>query len=237
MIIVKTASNAGAAFNSAAFESMSIAATLVTANFASVDQGDTPTRDALALNCTAGTEHVVARGLLDLIRSERIVILDDVNDDFAGLSDVTSVSAATINGVPAVAGFHVVDNDSNFTLSAADSGAFVAVRSGNDIKLPTPAVGLNYTFFAAEDIATTDATITSTSDGSTTRALMFGSITDGGTADPIDNDGQLTIEQGTATDSVVIRAYCVSSTITANNNTWLIEGQTGVAASVTPSAS
>ena len=109
MIIVKTASNAGAAFNSVAFESMSIVATTVTANFASVDQGDTPTRDSLALNCTAGTEHVVARGLLDLIRSERIVILDDVNDDFAGLADVTSVNAATINGVPSVSGFHVVD--------------------------------------------------------------------------------------------------------------------------------
>lgn len=235
MIIVKTASNAGAAFNSVAFESMSIAATLVTANFASVDQGDTPTRDALALNCTAGTEHVVARGLLDLIRSERIVILDDVNDDFAGLSDVTSVSAATINGVPAVAGFHVVDKDSDFTLSAADSGAYVAVKSGNDIKLPTPAVGLNYTFFAAEDITSTDATIKSTSDGSSVVALMFGSITDGGAADPIDNDSTLTLNNGTATDSVVIRAYCVGTGTSTNDQTWLIEGQTGATGSVTPS--
>jgi hypothetical protein len=46
----------------------------------------------------------------------------------------------------------------------------------------------------------------------------------------------LTLNAGTATDSVVIRAYCVSSTTTAGANTWLIEGQTGVAASVTPSA-
>ena len=215
---------------------MNVAATLVTANFRTVDSGDTPTRDALALNCTAGKEHEVARGLADLIKSERTIVLDDVNDDFAGLSDVTSVSAATINGVPAVSGFHVVDKDADFTLSAADSGAYVAVKSGNDIKLPTPAVGLNYTFFAAEDIATTDATIKSTSDGSSVVALMFGSITDGGAADPIDNDSTLTLNQGTATDSVVIRAYCVGTGTTANDQTWLIEGQTGVAASVTPSA-
>lgn len=235
MIIVKTASNAGAAFNSVAFESMSIVATTVTANFASVDQGDTPTRDSLALNCTAGTEHVVARGLLDLIRSERIVILDDVNDDFAGLADVTSVNAATINGVPSVSGFHVVDSDSDFTLSSADSGAYVAVRSGNDIKLPTPAVGLNYTFFAAEDIASTDATIKSTSNGSSVVALMFGSITDGGAADPVDNHGTLTLNNGTAKDAVIIRAYCVATGTTADDNTWLIEGQTGATGSVTPS--
>ena len=233
MIIVKTASNAGAVFNSRDFESMNIAATLVTANFRTVDSGDTPTRDALALNCTAGKEHEVARGLADLIKSERTVVLDDVNDDFAGLSDVTSVNAATINGVPAVSGFHVVDKDTDFTLSAADSGALVAVRSGNDIKLPTPAVGLNYTFFAAEDIVTDNATIASTTDGSTTEALMFGSITDGGAADPLVNETTITLAAGTATDTVVIRAYCVGTGTTANDNTWLIEGQTGVAASVT----
>ena len=232
MIIVKTASNAGAVFNSRDFESMTIAATLVTANFRTVDSGDSPTRDALALNCTAGKEHEVARGLADLIKSERTVVLDDVTDDFAGLADVTSVNAATINGVPTVSGFHVVDNDSDFTLSAADSGAFVAVRSGNDIKLPTPAVGLNYTFFAAEDITTTNATIASTTDGSTTAALMFGTITDGNAADPVDNDTTITLNQGTATDSVVIRAYCVGTGVTPNDNTWLIEGQTGVAASI-----
>lgn len=233
MIIVKTASNAGAVFNSTDFESMNVAATLVTANFRTVDSGDTPTRDALALNCTAGKEHEVARGLADLIKSERTVVLDDVTNDFAGLSDVTSVNAATINGVPTVSGFHVVDNDSDFTLSAADSGAFVAVRSGNDIKLPTPAVGLNYTFFAAEDIVTDAATIASTTNGTTTAALMFGSITDGGAADPLVNETTITLAAGTATDTVVIRAYCVGTGTTANDNTWLIEGQTGVAASVT----
>jgi hypothetical protein len=235
MIIVKTASNAGAVFNSRDFESMTIAATLVTANFRTVDSGDTPTRDALALNCTAGTEHEVARGLADLIKSERTVVLDDVTNEFAGLADVTSVNAATINGVPTVSGFHVVDKDDDFTLSAADSGALVAVRSANDIKLPTPAVGLNYTFFAAEDITTTNATISSTTDGNTTEALMFGSITDGGAADPIDNDTTLTLNQGTATDSVIIRAYCVGTGTTTNDNTWLIEGQTGATGSVTPS--
>lgn len=236
MIIVKTASNAGAVFNSRDFESMNIAATLVTANFRTVDSGDSPTRDALALNCTAGKEHEVARGLADLIKSERTIVLDDVNDDFAGLSDVTSVSAATINGVPAVAGFHVVDKDADFTLSAADSGAYVAVRSGNDIKLPTPAVGLNYTFFAAEDIATDAATIKSTSNGSTVTALMFGSITDGGAADPINNDGVLTITTNAA-DNVIIRAYCVATGTSANDNTWLIEGQSGVVSAITPTAS
>jgi hypothetical protein len=233
MIIVKTASNAGAVFNSTDFESMSIAATLVTANFRTVDSGDSPTRDALALNCTAGKEHEVARGLADLIKSERTVVLDDVTNDFAGLSDVTSVNAATINGVPTVSGFHVVDKDTDFTLSAADSGAYVAVRSGNDILLPTPAVGLNYTFFAAEDIVTDAATIKSTTDGTTPAALMFGSITDGGAADPLVNETTITLVAGTATDTVVIRAYCVGTGTTANDNTWLIEGQTGVASSVT----
>ena len=63
MIIVKTASNAGAILNPVAFESMNIAATTVTANFATVDSGDTPTRDSLVVNCTAGKEHAVANDL------------------------------------------------------------------------------------------------------------------------------------------------------------------------------
>lgn len=235
MIIVKTASNAGAVFKSTDFESMNIAATAVTANFSTVDSGDTPTRDSILLNCTAGTEHEVARGLADLIKSERTVILDDVNDDFAGLADVTSLSV-TLNGVPAVRDFHVIDNDSDFTLSAADSGAYVAVRSGNDISLPTPQVGLKYTFFTAEDIVTDSATIVSTTDGTTLEALMFGAITDGGVLDPIDDDNTLTINAGTALESVVIHCYCVGTGTSANDNTWLVEGHTGVAGSVTPSA-
>ena len=101
MIIVKTASNAGAILNPVAFEAMNIAATTVTANFATVDSGDTPTRDSLVVNCTAGKEHAVANDLLQLIRSERTVTLDDVNDDFGGISDVTSLSV-TLNGVPVV---------------------------------------------------------------------------------------------------------------------------------------
>ena len=222
MIIVKTASNAGAAFNSVAFESMSIAATLVTANFASVDQGDTPTRDALALNCTAGTEHVVARGLLDLIRSERIVILDDVNDDFAGLSDVTSVSAATINGVPAVAGFHVIE-PSTGTLSAADSGAIVILNDNVALKLPTPAVGLEYTFVLDTNMGSNTGTITSTTDGSTAEELFFGVIDVANSAVQVTNKDVITFaDAATIGDFVVCK--CVSTSTTGGDPTWFVSG-------------
>lgn len=194
--------------------------------------------NSVALACASGNEADLCAAIAKDAHREGVFVYDDVAGEYAQKA-VTGITSITLNGVPSTgihAQFNVIDNDSDFTLTAAQSGSLVAVRSGNDIKLPTPAVGLSYTFFAAEDITTTDATIVSTSDGSTAATLMFGSITDGGAADPIDDDNTLTLNAGTATDSVVIRAYCVSSTTTAGANTWLIEGQTGATGSVTPSA-
>jgi len=232
MIIVKTASNAGAVFNSRDFESMTIAATLVTANFRTVDSGDTPTRDALALNCTAGTEHEVARGLADLIKSERTVVLDDVTNEFAGLADVTSVSAATINGVPVVARFHVIEPATG-TLSAADSGAIVIVNDDVDLKLPTPAVGLEYTFVLDAAMGANGATITSTTDGSTAEELFFGTIDINNSATPVADRDVLTFAASTATEGDFIECKCVSSSTTGNGPTWFVTGVGDATGSIT----
>ena len=222
MIIVKTASNAGAVFNSRDFESMSIAAQLVTANFRTVDSGDTPTRDALALDCTAGKEHEVARGLADLIKSERTVVLDDVNDDFAGLADVTAVNAATINGVPAVSGFHVIE-PSTGTLSVADSGAIVILNDNVALKLPTPAVGLEYTFVLDTDMGSNTGTITSTTDGSTAEELFFGVIDVNNSAVQVTNKDVITFnDAATIGDFVVCK--CVSTSTTGGGSTWFVSG-------------
>jgi len=222
MIIVKTASNAGAILNPVAFESMNIAGTTVTANFATVDSGDTPTRDSLVVNCTAGKEHAVANDLLQLIRSERTVTLDDVNDDFAGISDVTSLSV-TLNGVPVVKRFHVIEPATS-TLSAADSGAIVIVNDAVALKLPTPAVGLEYTFVLDAAMGGSGATITSTTDGSTAEELFFGSIDVANSALPVADKDVLTFAASTATEGDFIECKCVSSVITGNNPTWFVNG-------------
>jgi hypothetical protein len=232
MIIVKTASDAGAVFNSRDFESMNIATTLVTANFRTVDSGDTPTRDALALNCTAGTEHEVARGLLDLIKSERTVVLDDVNDDFAGLADVTSVNAATINGVPAVSGFHVIEPATG-TLSVADSGAIVILNDDVDLKLPTPAVGLEYTFVLDAAMGANGATITSTTDGSSASNLFFGIVDVNDATVQVANNDVITFVASTATEGDTVNCKCVSATTTTNSPTWLVTGAAEASGSVT----
>ena len=150
MIIVKTASNAGAIFNPTAFESMNVAAELVTANFATVDSGDTPTRDSIALTCAAGTEHVVARGMSDLIRSERTVILAVPNLDFAGLSDVSDVSAS-LDGTPVVNEQKVINvATATRTLLDSESGSLVVIdNDGCAITMPqcdAAAVGQFYDF-------------------------------------------------------------------------------------------
>lgn len=191
--------------------------------------------NSVALACASGDEADLCAAIAKDAHREGVFVYDDVAEEYAQKA-VTGITSITLNGVPSTgihAQFNVIDNDSSFTLTAAQSGSLVAVRSGNDIKLPTPEAGLSYTFFAAEDITTTAATIASTTDGTTTAALMFGSITDGGAADPLVNETTITLAAGTATDTVIIRAYCVGTGTTANDNTWLIEGQTGVVSSVT----
>ena len=137
MIIVKTASNAGAIFNPVAFESMNIAAELVTANFATVDSGDTPTRDSIALTCTATKEHAVANDFLQLIRSERTVTLDGPNLDFAGISDVSAI-AASLDGTPVVNEQKVINvSTATRTLLDSESGSLVVIdANGCAITMP-----------------------------------------------------------------------------------------------------
>ena len=130
--------------------------------------------NSVALSVVSGKENQVVQLLGELARGEGIHVFDDevAGNDFPS-DHISGITSITLNGVPSVgvnSQFRVLDKDSNFTLTSAESGAFVAVRSGNDIKLPTPEVGLAYTFFAAEDIATNAATIVSTSDGSTSRS-------------------------------------------------------------------
>jgi len=233
MIIVKTASNAGAVFNSTDFESMNIAATLVTANFRTVDSGDTPTRDALALDCTAGKEHEVARGLADLIKSERTVVLDAVNGEYAGLSDVTGVNAATINGVPVVSGFHVIEPAADGTLSVADSGAVVVLNDDIDLKLPTPAVGLEYTFVLDAAMGSNGATVTATTDGSTAEELFFGIADVNDATVAIADKDVITFVASVATEGDFVNVKCVSATTTGNNPTWFVTGAGEASGSIT----
>lgn len=238
LFIFKNAANDSIALFGKDLSAIDASSGAVTLYFNSQDSSGADV-NSVALGVTTGEENEVVEFLGQRAKTGGTLHFDDVvtGKNFPH-GDITGITSITLNGVPSVgvnSQFRVLDKDSDYTLTSAESGAMVAIRSGNDIKLPTPEVGLLYTFFAAEDITTTNATIVSTSDGSTGVALMFGSITDGGAADPIDNDSTLTLNQGTATDSVIIRAYCVGSGTTANDQTWLIEGQTGATGSVTPS--
>ena len=222
MIIVKTASNGGAILNPTAFQSMTVAANSVIAFFATVDSGDTPTRDQVELTVDTGKEHATARGFSDLIQSERVVVLDKVNSDYAGLADVSDITV-NINSVPTNRTFNVVTPADGATISAADSGAMVMLGTAIDVKLPAPALGLEYTFVNGDATIATAATVIATSDGSTEKDLFFGHFEVANSNVPVANVGKVTF----SSDSVegdFFTCRCVGTSTTDNDPVWHVFG-------------
>ena len=119
------------------------------------------------------------------------------------------------------------------TLTAGMSGCVVLMSPGDDVKLPTPAVGLHYTFVAVADIASTAATITATTNGSTARDLFFGVVeTNGAPTKTVDKD-VITFVADTATEGDYVEVTCVSATTTANNPTWFYKAYGDAAGAIT----
>ena len=118
-------------------------------------------------------------------------------------------------------------------LTAGMSGCLVLMGPGDDIKLPTPAVGLHYKFIAVANIASTAATITATHDGSSARDLFFGVVeTNGAPTSTVDKD-VITFVADTATEGDYVEVWCVSATVTANNPTWFYKAYGDAAGAIT----
>jgi hypothetical protein len=107
------------------------------------------------------------------------------------------------------------------TLSGSMSGCTLTLADGVDVKLPTPAVGLHYKFVITGSL-TTNATITSTTNGSTAEELMFGIVEVNGapSSSALVKYDVLTFAGGTATAGDVIEVTCISTTTTGGNPTW-----------------
>ena len=119
------------------------------------------------------------------------------------------------------------------TLTAGMSGAVVLMSAGDDVKLPTPALGLHYTFYCPAAISSTAATITSTSDGSTGRDLFTGIVTTNGSPTSTVDKDVITFVADTATEGDYVEVICISATITANNPTWFYRAYGDAAGAIT----
>ncbi len=108
------------------------------------------------------------------------------------------------------------------TLHVSHSGATITVSASVDLKLPTPKLGLKYKFVSVEDTATTNFTVTSTSDGSTGVNLFSGILLNnnaGSTDQKVDVD-VLTFVAGTSTEGDWCEVECVGENVVAGDATW-----------------
>ncbi len=234
IIIAKTAANTGAVFSSDKFESLTIAATSVVANFAVIDHGGT-TRDSLTLSCATGDSQALARGFSDLVKSGRTVILDDIVDDFAGLEGCTGISVS-INGAPVTRNHHVIAAADGDTLKASDSGGIVVMASALDVKLPTPEVGLRYMFLAKTAFSGTNATVLATTNGTTQSDLFFAYHETNDATASVDNANTITFVQGTVAVGDYAICECIDATTTDGNPSWHVRAFTSANNGITITA-
>ena len=119
------------------------------------------------------------------------------------------------------------------TLPAEKSGALVILGTAIDVKLPKPELGLNYKFIFTADLATTDATVISTSDGSTETDMFTGTL-DLATAGPVQNinQGKLTFVKNKIKEGDFCEVTCISESTSANP-VWHFYGTSPTAAAIT----
>ena len=127
----------------------------------------------------------------------------------------------------------VITDPGTSTLTNAQSGAFIPLTDdGRAYKLPTPALGLTYTFILTENLGNA-ATITSTTDGSTASNLFTGILNNAGTStQKIDLD-VITFVNGSAKQGDVVKVTCISTTTTSGNPTWFFEAHCSTSGGIT----
>jgi hypothetical protein len=118
-------------------------------------------------------------------------------------------------------------------VTAAESGSTFAITKvavALNFDLPTPALGLNYTFVQANPaVGGSTVLIRSTTDGTTLVATMGGNL-GAGVANELVGDAAMTTLVNSITfaatsvagDNVTVR--CVSTNVAANTLTWLVSG-------------
>jgi len=125
-------------------------------------------------------------------------------------------------GTGLMSGFlrQVTTPSADCTLHVSNSGAIVIIAAGIDLKLPTPVAGLNYKIITTANVATTSATVTSTSDGSSAVNLLSGIVeTNGSPTSTVDKD-VITFIADTATEGDYIELTCVGTGTSAGDPTW-----------------
>ena len=143
LIILKDTANTGCVVPSDALTSISVADGSVVANFSVIDDGDTPTIDSITFTVdgtVADAEHKVARGFADLCKSDRTIVLDDVNGDYAGLADVDGV-AFSLNGADSLPSSRVFGSrtvDASLTLGDTDSGKIITLNKATGLTVTLP---------------------------------------------------------------------------------------------------
>ena len=114
-------------------------------------------------------------------------------------------------------------------LSPEMSGCVITLgNAARAITLPEPELGLHYTFVLTAALTAGNATITATTDGSTSSALFTGVLNNNGTSTQKINLAVITFADDTALEGDVVHVTCISDTTTANNPTWFFEAHSSV---------
>ena len=121
------------------------------------------------------------------------------------------------------------------TFTGARKKLRVSAASAYNINLPTPELGIEYTFVYSVAHGSNDVTITSTSDGSTGVNLFTGTLLDGNSSMVVqkDNLDVITFVGGTATIGDFVKVVCIGTGVTAGDPTWYVEARADADGAIT----
>ena len=148
---------------------------------------------------------------------------------------MTAVSIVSGTGGVTVAGQRAnVISDPGTVLTTNQSGAFIPlVNVTRAFSLPTPALGLTYTFGLTVALSGATVTIDSTTDGSTSSNLFTGILNNSGESDQIINVGTIAFANTAAAEGDVVKVTCISTTTTSGNPTWFVEAHCSTSNGIT----
>jgi hypothetical protein len=162
------------------------------------------------------------------------ISLGQMEQAVEGLQRELSVAGTTFTGARKKLGDSIT---STTALSAKESGGVVRVSAASayNINLPTPELGIEYTFVYSVAHGSNDVTITSTSDGSTGVNLFTGTLLDGNSSMVVqkDNLDVITFVGGTATIGDFVKVVCIGTGVTAGDPTWYVEARADADGAIT----
>jgi hypothetical protein len=146
--------------------------------------------------------------------------------------DASGTGGVTITGHRA----KVIADPGSSTLTNNQSGAFIPLTDTDAVRaylLPTPVVGLTYTFILTTALTAGDVTITSTTNGTVPSNLLTGILNNNGTSDQKVDLNVITFVNGTALEGDVVKVTCISATTMSGNPTWFVEAHSSASDGIT----